>query len=78
MPRNPEQFDAQLAGLLDKLSQLPPEQRARLQPLVDATLARQKALEADVAAAHDALTDWRITMKYAIFAKEARERERKN
>ncbi|MCB9853263.1 MAG: hypothetical protein H6819_09230 [Phycisphaerales bacterium] len=78
MAQTPEHFDTQLAALLDKLSRLPPEQQAKLQPLVDATRARQRALETDVAAAHDALADWRISMKYAIFAKEAADRERKN
>lgn len=77
MAHKPTKFDAELAGLLEKLSKLSPEQQERLRPLVEETRARQAALEADVAAAHDALDDWRITMKYAIFAKEAAARERK-
>lgn len=78
MAQQPKNFDAQLAALLDKLGTLSPEQQARLRPLVEETRARQAALEKDVDAAHDALDDWRIIMKYAIFAKEAAAREQKN
>lgn len=77
MAQKPQKFDAQLADLLDKLSKLSPEQQAKLRPLVEETRARQAALEADVAQAHAALDDWRITMKYAVFAEEAARREKK-
>lgn len=71
-------FDSRLADLLARLSTLPPEQQEKLRPLVEATHARQVALDADVAAAHDALADWRIVTKYALFANEAAARERKH
>ncbi len=71
-------FDSRLADLLARFSTLSPEQQEKLRPLVEATRARQVSLEADVAAAHDALADWRIVTKYAIFANEAAARERKN
>ena len=63
MNESPGHFESRLADLLDKLETLPPEQQARLRPLVEATRARQAQLAQNAVDSQNALTDWRIARK---------------
>ncbi len=64
-----------LRELTDKMRDLSPEQREALEPLLQETKDRQASLQGDVARAHDALDDWRVILKYALFGRDARRRE---
>lgn len=72
---NSETFQNQLEDLTAKIDALPVEQRGPLLALVEETKRRQAELTKDVAAATDALADWRIAVKYAVFDREAARRE---
>lgn len=70
-----ETFTAKLRELSDKMRDLSPEQREALQPLLKETEDRHAVLQENIARAHDALDDWRLTVKYALFDRDARRRE---
>ena len=70
-----ETFETKLAEMETVINALPVEQRARLISLLAETKHRHQGLRPTVVAAHDALADWRIVMKYQIFDAEARLRE---
>lgn len=76
MKYEPHNHQEKLDELLARIKDLPPDQQARLAPIVEATKARQSDIEKANASAQDALDDWRMTMKYMIFATEARRREK--
>ncbi len=72
-----ETFTDKLRELSDKMRDLSPEQREALQPLLEETKDRQAVLREDIARANDALDDWRVAVKYALFDRDARRRERR-
>jgi phosphoglycerate-specific signal transduction histidine kinase len=73
-----ETFQSRLAALEEMLRSLPPEQQARLAPLLQETRQRHELIKNDTAAAQDALDDWRLNMKYLLFTLEAQGRELEN
>lgn len=75
MNYDPQQHQRQLEKLLASIDQLTPEQQAALGPLVDETKRRQAEIDDAHHEAHDALDDWRLTMKYLVFTNEAKRRE---
>lgn len=68
-------YDAKLAELEAKIAALPADQQALLAPLLAETQHRHVEIKKNVAAARDALDDWRIAMKYMVFDLEAQARE---
>ena len=72
-----ETFTEKLRELSEKMRDLSPEQREALQPLLKETKDRHATLQKNIARANDALDDWRVTVKYALFDRDARRRERR-
>lgn len=75
MTYDPKKHKKQLDKLLASIDQLTPEQQAALGPIVDETKRRQADIDTAHIEAHDALDDWRLTMKYLVFTNEAKRRE---
>ena len=83
---NEDTFRARLAEVQAKIEALPPDQQARLAPLVEETKERHYGLQKDMARLREAADDWRITMKYLVYdlertraeLRELREREDEN
>lgn len=73
-----ETFTEKLRELSDKMRDLSPEQREALQPLLEETKDRYAELRENIIRANDALDDWRVTVKYALFDRDARRRERRH
>jgi hypothetical protein len=70
-----EMFETKLAELETQIGSMPAELQARLKLLLEETRRRHLEIRQSIAAASDALDDWRIAMKYRIFDAEARLRE---
>lgn len=70
-----EIFTDKLRELSDKMRDLSPEQREALQPLLEETKDRHAVLQENISRANDALDDWRLNLKYALFDRDARRRE---
>jgi phosphoglycerate-specific signal transduction histidine kinase len=68
-------FQTKLAELETQIDSLPAEQQAHLKAMLEETRCRHQEIRQSIAAATDALDDWRIAMKYRIFDAEARLRE---
>lgn len=68
-------FAATLRELRSRIDALPVERRAPLIQLMQETVARQREIEQAKSDALDALDDWRIALKYAVFDAEATRRE---
>lgn len=68
-------FAATLRELRSRIDMLPVERQAPLIQLMQETIARQREIERARSDALDALDDWRISLKYAVFDAEATRRE---
>lgn len=69
------EFKARFAELAERIKGLPASEQARLAPRFNETSLRHEAIHRHAAEAHSALDDWRVTMKYLIFDREASARE---
>jgi len=65
-----------IAETLKEINTLPEEQRGPLLALYEETLQRHGELKSNVARLHEAFGEWRLTMKYLLFDREAARRER--
>ena len=70
------EYTTRLQELLDDSATLPPQQRRRLQPLIEETQALHALLVENRRNTEDILSTWRLELKYFIFALEATARER--
>ena len=70
-----EEFEAHLKKALEAIDMLPEQQRAPLQEMVEETRRRHQQIGVSIAAAREALDDWRLIQKYLLFDAEARARE---
>lgn len=71
-----DEYNTRLQELLNDSATLPPEQRRRLQPLIEETQALHALLAETRRHTEDILSTWRLELKYFIFALEATARER--
>ena len=71
-----DEYDTQLQKLLDKIAELPPEQQATLEPLIEETRIIHASILDSRRLIEDALGTWRIELKYFLFSLEAEARER--
>jgi predicted component of type VI protein secretion system len=72
----PEDLPADVLELAGALAQLPPEQRARIEPLFERVLESTKRRRRILGLVQDALSQLRLDMKYLMFDLEATRRER--
>ena len=70
-----EEFEAHLKKALEAIDMLPEDQRAPLRHMVEDTRRRHQQIGISIAAAREALDDWRLIQKYLLFDAEARARE---
>ncbi|MBX3396097.1 MAG: hypothetical protein KF841_12090 [Phycisphaerae bacterium] len=71
-----DEFQLQIARLQSKIEALPLADHEAIEKLLRETLARHAEIQAARAAALDALDDWRLTIKYAVYDAECARRER--
>ncbi len=71
-----DEYNTRFQELLDEAATLPPEQRRRLQPLIEETQALHALLAQNRRNTEDVLSTWRLELKYFLFALEATARER--
>lgn len=69
------QFQSVFDAYLDRIEALPEPYRSRLHELARETRERNERIRQAKADALDSLDDWRLNMKYAVFAREAAARE---
>lgn len=72
-----DRFQLEIARLRSEIDALPPAGRESIEKLLHETLARHEEIQAARAAALDALDDWRLTVKYAVYDAECARRERR-
>ena len=70
-----ETFHAKLSEIRQQIHALPEAQRGPLLSLLDETRDRYDQLKTNFARTREALDDWRLTMKYLIFDREASRNE---
>lgn len=75
MKMTDDEYNTRLQDLLDDAATLPPEQRRKLQPLIEETHALHALLTENRRRTEDVLSTWRLELKYFIFALEATARE---
>ena len=71
-----EEYDTQFQQLLDKAAELPPDQQAKLAPLIEETRIIRASILDNRRCLEDSLSTWRLELKYFLFALEAAARER--
>lgn len=69
------QFRSVFDAYLDRIEALPEPYRSRLHELARETHERNERIQQAKADALASLDDWRLNMKYAVFAREAAARE---
>ncbi len=73
-----ETFTDRLREVADRIHDLSPEQREVLEPLLEEIEEWLVLLRENIAPAQAALDEWRIYVKYALFDRDARRRERRH
>lgn len=73
---NEAECRTRLQELIAEAATLPPEQRKRLQPLLEQTRTMHETISAHRREIEDVLSSWRLELKYLLFALEATHRER--
>ena len=73
---NEAECRTRLQELIAEVRTLPPEQRNRVQPLLEQTQAMHETISANRREIEDVLSSWRLELKYLLFALEATNRER--
>ncbi len=71
-----DEYHTRLQELLDKASNLPPEERDRIWPLIEETQTLHGSIIENRRRIEDVLSTWQLELKYFIFALEAAARER--
>lgn len=71
-----EEYDTRFQELLEKVADLPAEQQAALEPLIEETRVIRASLLDSRRRIEDALGTWRVELKYFLFSLEAAARER--
>lgn len=75
-----EELEARLRELIQKIANLPPDQKDKLESTIKETGERQKQIKEDISKVTDKLADTltslRILLKYTMFDLEATRRER--
>lgn len=69
------EFAARLETLMQKIEQLPPEQRAELEKLAEQTRARHDLMRKNLDELQSSLDHLRLSVKYLVFDLEATRRE---
>ncbi len=72
------EFKSKLTELAEKARALPASEQAQLASLFAETRRRHETIQHNAVEALSALDDWRITVKYFIFDREASAREQQN
>lgn len=73
---NEAECSTRLQELFTEIETLPPEQRNRIQPLLEQTRMMHETISANRREIEDVLSSWRLELKYLLFALEATNRER--
>ena len=68
-------FESKLTELMDKIKQLPEQERPTLERLADEAKKRRERIQASVAELQESLDYLRLTIKYLVFDLEATRRE---
>ena len=71
-----DEYNTRLQELMNEAATLPPEQRDKLQPLIEETQSLHSLLAENRRRTEDVLSTWRLELKYFLFALEATARER--
>ncbi len=72
---NEQEFQEKFTQLLDRISDLPPEQQACMEQLAEATQRRRDRLNHSVSELQESLDFLRLSVKYLVFDLEATRRE---
>ena len=70
-----QRFQAKLNELLERIKELPAEQRGPLTDIADKARQRHQRVQATAAELHEALDHLRLSVKYLVFDLEATRRE---
>ncbi len=70
-----QSFQDKFSELINKINQLPVEQRARLEKLAEETRDRRKRIQQSVGQLQESLDHLRLSVKYLVFDLEATRRE---
>ena len=70
-----EHFDERMSELLEKINDLPSEQKIRLEQLATETRARRERIQASVTELQESIDYLRLSVKYLVFDLEATRRE---
>ncbi len=68
-------FESKLTDLMNKIKQLPEQERPTLERLADEAKKRRERIQASVAELQESLDYLRLTIKYLVFDLEATRRE---
>ncbi len=70
-----QEFTAKLDTLLEKIENLPPDQRVELERLASQTRARHELMHKNLSELQNSLDHLRLSVKYLVFDLEATRRE---